>query len=185
MLEPIEVWLPVNNLEGVYEVSDKGAIRSVDRKILQKNGYRVVERFCRGTLVKPVVVRGYKKVSLSNGRTIKKKLVSVHRIVATGFLPNPLGLPQVNHKDGNKLNNTVNNLEWCTPSGNILHAFAHGLSKRSNRIKVKNVKTGEVFDSITEAAKTIGKSDTMLRKYLSGESTNTTDLRYEDKKETI
>lgn len=178
MLELVKIWLPVNNLEGVYEVSNEGTIRSIDRKILQKNGHKVVERFCKGTLIKPVTVRGYYKVSLSNGRRTLKKLVSVHRIVAIRFIPNPEGLPQVNHKDGDKTNNRVENLEWCTGSDNILHAFALGLSKRGNKIPIFNRETGVQYDSISAAARDIGKSEAMIRKHLKGKSKNTSNLEY-------
>jgi len=65
--------------------------------------------------------RGYLKIT-KNGKS-----VSVHRLVAQAFLPNPLALPEVNHKDGNKENNAVTNLEWCTRSQNMKHAYASGL----------------------------------------------------------
>lgn len=62
--------------------------------------------------------------------TIEKKTYTVHRIVARMFIPNPNELPQVNHKDGNKLNNNVSNLEWSTGSDNIKHAYKTGLLKK-------------------------------------------------------
>lgn len=67
---------------------------------------------------------GYRHI-LVNGKN-----QNVHRIIAKLFIPNPNNLPQVNHKDGNKLNNAADNLEWCTRSDNLLHAYRNGLEKR-------------------------------------------------------
>lgn len=72
--------------------------------------------------------KGY--LFLCIGRPVsERKRYSIHRIVATAFIPNPKNLPQVNHKDANKLNNHVDNLEWCTNKENSIHAQAHGLIK--------------------------------------------------------
>lgn len=72
--------------------------------------------------------KGYVKVTLcTNGVT---KDFSLHRLVASTFIPNPNNLPQVNHIDGNKLNNNVSNLEWCTSSQNIKHAYDNGIGRK-------------------------------------------------------
>ena len=70
---------------------------------------------------------GYKKVVLSFGDVSSKKNISIHRIIAKAFLQNPDDLPQVNHIDGNKENNDISNLEWCTISHNVKHAIDNGL----------------------------------------------------------
>ena len=67
---------------------------------------------------------GYREVILN------KKRVLVHRIIAITFIPNPDNLPQINHKDGNKINNNIDNLEWCTRSYNLVHAYKNGLEKK-------------------------------------------------------
>lgn len=176
-----EQWLPIKGFEGVYEVSSLGGIRSLDRTVTQKYDRKVRKRFFRGTLIKPVTVKGYKKVSLSNGLETKRKLVSIHRIVAIAFIPNPQNLPQVNHKDGDKAECRVTNLEWCTGSENILHAFRLGLAKRSNRIRVFDTRTGIYYDSIIQASRVAGLSDRGLRNYLAGRRKNPTTMIYADK----
>lgn len=71
------------------------------------------------------------RVALSHKN--KRKFISVHRLVALAFIPNPKNKPTVNHKDGNRLNNRVSNLEWATYSENIIHAYATGLIKKENK----------------------------------------------------
>ena len=82
----------------------------------------------KSRIIKPSTdKKGYLRVNLCKGG--KKKLFQVHRLVALCFIPNPDSKPQINHRDGNKLNNHVSNLEWCTSSENIQHAFDTGLKK--------------------------------------------------------
>ena len=96
----------------------------VDGKIISYKGY---------TSSKPIVVKsingphGYQKVNISMHG--KEKLISVHRLVAEAFIPNPDNKPEVNHKDGNKKNNAVWNLEWVTSKENIAHAYRTGPRK--------------------------------------------------------
>lgn len=101
-----ETWIPIEGWP--YEVSSHGNIR-------------------RGEYLKKLQVnqQGYQRIQLSHGK--KVKTFPVHRIVAKAFIANPGNLPQVNHKDGNKTNNNIENLEWVTRSENLLHAFAIGL----------------------------------------------------------
>lgn len=84
-----------------------------------------------GDRIKTVINKGngYEQVHLC--RDGKGYVRKIHRLVAEAFIPNPDNLPQVNHKDGNKLNNNVSNLEWCTQSHNIKHSIATGLLDNS------------------------------------------------------
>lgn len=108
-----EIWKTIKGYENIYEVSNKGNIRSVDRYVYQQN--RMV--FYKGTKLKPFKNNsGYLCVGLSINN--KKKKFAVHRLVAESFLPNPHNYPQINHKDENKENNEWTNLEWCTGSYN-------------------------------------------------------------------
>ena len=106
-----EIWRPVVGYEGLYEVSSYGRVRSLDRYI-NNNSFR------KGKILKfSTNRRGYLKAHLSLNNKVKTYLV--HRIVAISFIPNPDNLPEVNHKDEDKTNNSVDNLEWCNRSYNI------------------------------------------------------------------
>lgn len=103
-----EVWKPIKGYEGKYEVSTFGRVRSVSRKITYKDG-RV--RIYKGKILKPETCKnGYLYVNL--GR--KGRAKTVHRLVAETFLPNPNSFPCVNHKDENKANPKLENLEFCS-----------------------------------------------------------------------
>ena len=108
-----ELWLPIKGYEGLYEVSNTGYVRSI-----RKN--RIIE-CCVST-------KGYRRVCLSKDTT--HKFIGIHRLVAQSFIPNPNNLTQVNHIDGEKLNNCVENLEWCNNSQNQKHAYDNGLKKK-------------------------------------------------------
>ncbi len=99
-----EIWCPINGYESIYEVSDKGRVRSL--------------KFGKERILKPRRnPEGYLKVCLyKNG---EHKDYKVHRLVAKIFIPNPDNLPEVNHRDENKENNSVQNLEWCDRKYNI------------------------------------------------------------------
>ena len=87
----------------------------------------------------------------------KRKDYKIHRLVATYYLDNPSNLPIVNHKDGNKTNNHISNLEWCTYSQNCLHSYAMGFSSQSHRMT--KVKIGDViYPSILKASESLGVS---------------------------
>lgn len=105
----MEIWKDVKGFEGYYEVSDLGRVRRLDRYDYGC-GYA---RFYKGRILKNLVYKktGYFHVQLCKCGTIINK--SVHRLVAEAFIPNPDNLPQVNHKDEDKSNNCVDNLEWC------------------------------------------------------------------------
>lgn len=107
---------PIKGFEGLYEVDDNGNI------------YTTRRQGSAGGIVKAVFsTGGYARVKLSV--CSKRLTLLVHRIVAEAFIPNPHNYPCVNHKDGNKRNNSVENLEWCTYSQNMKHAVSHGLAK--------------------------------------------------------
>ena len=127
-----EVWKDIKGYEGMYQVSNLGRVRSLNRIITNKNKkYEIKGKIISNSTSK----LGYKKVTLqSNG---ERKTFQVHRLVAQTFINNPNDKPQVNHIDGDKANNQVHNLEWVTSSENITHAFAIGLKQITEEIKEK------------------------------------------------
>lgn len=112
----------------------------------------------------PLNSKGYKRIYMSENGKVKS--IFVHRLVASLFIPNPDNLPQVNHIDGNKLNNNVENLEWCNNSQNQLHAIRNNLRKkfpkgdtsnRAKKIRMFNDKEDKTFNSFRSALEYLGK----------------------------
>lgn len=105
-----------------------------------------------GKAIQPEVTNnGYLRVSLSNDK-IKHKHLSVHRVVAETFVPNPNDLPQVNHINENKRDNSVSNLEWCSPVDNLNHSHVIDKASKAKEHKIKCVTTNTTYNSIKEAA---------------------------------
>ena len=106
----MEEWRSIPGYEGLYEVSNLGRVRSVER--CDRFNRKIVSK-----ILKPNYVSGYLRVGMYKNKTFKYYLI--HRLVAQAFLPNPDNLPEVNHKDEDKSNNRVDNLEWCDRSYNM------------------------------------------------------------------
>lgn len=115
-----ENWKDIKGYEGLYQVSDRGRIKSLNYNHTGKE-----------KLLTPVEVCSYMKVCLTKGKTQKQP--SVHRLVAEAFIPNPDNLPEVNHKDEDKTNNQVENLEWCTSKYNVNYGTA--ISRRTEKTR--------------------------------------------------
>ena len=160
-----EVWKDITGYESRYEVSDLGRVRSLDR-YSKHNTSKTGFILQKGQMLKPYMSKkGYLKVDLGDGFG-KRKSVYVHRLVAIAFIDNPMNYNQVNHIDGVKTNNRLDNLEWCNNSMNQLHAYANGLNKPSplagkpkRPVYQIDKKTNEIvarFDSVTEAGVALG-----------------------------
>ena len=150
------MWKDIEGYEGLYQVSDKGEVRSLDR-VERSKGDSV--RVRKGRVKKLNINQdGYYKVTLWKDN--RSKTFVVHRLVANAFIPNPNNLPVVNHKDGEKTNNNVSNLEWCTVQENALHAthiiktndWVKGVEMTKIKTCILDTNTGEVkvFDSRKE-----------------------------------
>lgn len=163
------IWKDIEGFEDYYQISSDGRVRSKDRTIIDKIGRK---RSWKGQLLNPDIAQnGYYRVTLSINRN--RKQLYLHRLLAKYFIPNPNDLPQVNHIDGNKLNNNLNNLEWCSNQDNIIHAYKHRLikpvsgknhpnygkyganSKKAKPIISKNIITNEIkkYGSIIDTKK--------------------------------
>lgn len=147
-----EIWKPVIGYEKLYKISNLGRIKSLKYRGGKKQ-----------KILSTYNVHGYKRVRLFDGITVRS--TGVHRIVAEAFLANPDSKQFVNHKDGNKSNNHLDNLEWATRSENAVHAFRILHIKRGGGVEkraVKNTDTGEIYSSIQEAAEKTGHNRTSI-----------------------
>ena len=148
----MENWKAVNGYEGLYEVSDKGRVKGLKRNRILKN---IVDSL------------GYVRVSLCKENKIKAH--KIHRLVAEHFLK-PSEYKIVNHIDGNKENNSVENLEWCNASQNRKHACDTGLAAKEEGRLIMCNETKEVYKGVMSAARHIGISHTMISSILNGGS---------------
>ena len=120
----MEIWKDIKGYEGQYQVSNLGYIKS--SYMWTGDKYIKREKILRNVLYK----NGYLYVSLSKDGKVKR--FKVNRLVAEAFIENPYNLPITNHKDGDKTNNCVSNLEWCTYGENLSHAYKTGLRKSTH-----------------------------------------------------
>lgn len=179
----LEIWLDIVGFEKLYQVNQLGSIRSLSRTYYDSIGRHKTHIGC---VIVPRFDRyGYLRVGFhKNG---KLKTISVHRAVASTFIPNPKGKKTINHKDGNKLNNHISNLEWNSFSENTKHAWKNGLIKtkkigsRSLGRKVYCTKTGKQWNSISVCAEELGIPKSNLFGYLKGVCFNKTSISYVSK----
>lgn len=133
----IEKWKDINNFDGHYQISNFGRVKSIERTIAYKATNQTgvefeVEKYCPERIIKPYIRGGYFHIQLK--KHSKSYNFTVHRLVAEHFIPNPEGLPFINHKDENKFNNRVDNLEWCTAK----HNANYGTRNKRIAEKLKN-----------------------------------------------
>lgn len=174
-----EVWRDVVGYEGLYQASNIGRIRSLDREVVYANGSK---RFIRGRILKQTFSSNYYKVSLCKGGVITKK--NVHRIIAETFLEPVEGKDYVDHINANTRDNSVENLRWVTMSENNqhIHDLGHFNTELARRLmKERNERFGTPykpkpvimddcihFESLTAAGKAIGTSSANVAKAARG-----------------
>ena len=157
----MEKWTPITEFPK-HSISSEGRVKNV----------------ATGRILKPGKnPKGYDIVSLyKDGEQCTKK---VHRLVAEAFLNRDVYEHEVNHKDGNKNNNSMNNLEWCTGSYDITHAYNRGLRKPPRMKRVKIVETGETFDSFSDCARYIHGTVSGIHDCETGRQTSHRGYRFE------
>jgi len=178
-----EIWKDIEDYEGKYQVSNKGRVKSMARRVLKdvkKGRFADVPE----KILNPFDNGGYRQVRLSDGS--KTKDYKVHRLVATAFLSNYKNYSQVNHKDENKSNNDASNLEWCNREYNLNYGtrkeriysnenYIKNMKKlaeiKSKPVKGTHIKTGEVivFKSAFQASKTGEFSNSCIGRVCEGE----------------
>lgn len=163
-----EIWKPIDGYEGRYEISNFGRLKSYlqDRNGKIKIGNKTF--------------KGYRTALLYDADG-NKKWIPIHRLVANAFIENPMNLPQINHKDENKENNHVENLEWCT------NAYNHNYGTRNERASISNKCCSttskkiysidsdgniESFDSVGEAERQTGNSHSNIVRTLKGKTSH-------------
>ena len=120
-----EIWESIEGYESAYQISNCGIVRSIDRIVISKNGVR---QFIHGVYLKPKTDKdGYLFVHLSKDG--EQTFKSIHRLVAAAFINRGEAGPVINHIDGNRTNNTADNLEWCTVTENNRHSIKLRRSK--------------------------------------------------------
>lgn len=149
-----EEWKAVAECNGEYYVSSWGRVKSL--------------KFGKERILKPGLIgNGYPAVSICYAKK-KQKCEIIHKLVAMAFIPNPYAKPQVNHKDGNKLNNHIDNLEWVTIKENIQHAWDTGLfedkrkkvaasAKLHHSKPVLDLLTGTKYNSLSDACRVLNE----------------------------
>jgi hypothetical protein len=159
----MEEWRDIPGYEGLYAVSNTGKVKAFEKVIIRER------------VLKPGIVGGYERVNLYNQDGVHQEYV--HRLVANAFIENLEELPYVNHKDENKRNNVVENLEWCTPKYNV--NYGTSIERRTKHIdytKVNKDRCQKVYqysfdkkfireyESISECARINGYSGTNISK---------------------
>ena len=159
----MEIWKDINGYENMYQVSNYGRVKSLNRIVKSSWG---TPKMLNEKIIKEIIDSlGYSRLSLSKNGKVKAH--KIHRLVAEAFLE---GNGVVNHIDGNKQNNNVLNLEFCTAKQNNAHAIKNNLKPaRYNKLIICN-ETGELFNGQADLARKINVSQPMVSGYMKGKS---------------
>lgn len=149
-----EVWKDIKGYEGLYQVSNLGRIKGLKRKVKSPQGSSGFRTIKEKILIPHISNRGYAVVNLSKDNI--KVLRSIHGLVCDAFLENPNNYHCINHKDENKLNNCVNNLEWCTTRYNNLYNNKIDRLTKARMKKIVQIDNDNKAIKIWESSKTVG-----------------------------
>jgi len=161
----MEIWKDIKGYEGLYQVSNEGRVKALSRVV--KSRWGTPKPLKEKEIREIVDSLGYSRLSLSKDGNVKTH--KIHRLVAEAFL---VGKGHINHIDGNKQNNHVSNLEFCTQRENNIHAQETGLKPSKYYIPIVCNETGELFESQADLARSLGISGIMVSSYIRGNMKN-------------
>lgn len=154
-----EIWKDIKGYESLYQVSNTGKVKSLSH--YTRNNANGGKRLTKGRILSTYKMpNGYLQVQLSRNEIREKKYV--HRLVAEMFLDNKHNLSDVNHIDGNKDNNSVDNLEWCSHKDNQIHMIKSRLTKKTQPVIC--LETGITYNSLSEAERETTTSRKLIKK---------------------
>lgn len=134
-----EIWRPVVGWEGLYEISTMGNVRSVDKNVGMRTHGKKTTKFVKGRMLTPQHDKdGYTVIHLRDTFNGRNRLLKVHRLVAETFIPNPNNYPAIDHINGIRDDNRVENIRWCTISQNANFELAHKNRSESIRKSYEN-----------------------------------------------
>lgn len=176
-----EIWKNIEGFRGVYEVSNLGRVRSKDHFVKLRGNH---QRIQYGRVLKNNLnAKGYFCVTLvfENQKSLTSR---INRLVAMAFIPNPENKPMVNHINGIKTDNRVENLEWCTAKENVNHAIKTGLlnpifsnasrnaENKTSSVRIIDDNSGKIYESIREASISLHVNKSTIRRWLIGKYSN-------------
>ena len=154
----MEIWKDIKGYEGYYQVSNLGRVKSIERLVRKSTKQYMAKSYI---LTSALTIHGYYFVALCRNSRCKSK--TIHRLMLKAFIPNPKNKKCINHINGIKTDNRLENLEWCTHSENLKHAYKMGLRKNTIGVKLIHNNTTYSFTSLSAASRFLG----MNRDYMS------------------